>query len=153
MFQGAPDDGGAAPFTEATLNRREQFIFLQVPDQSVIEMSERVWKSTVCSAEHTAAVTTSCVTGWKLGRTQLTDVKLGDALLEVDLRISETFLSKKLWKSPVLMSSLPCGWPRPSCPLINCHICLDSGCSWLVILAPRASITEPNYSQYNRAQS
>ena len=29
--------GGAAPFTEATLNRREQFIFLQVPDQSVID--------------------------------------------------------------------------------------------------------------------
>ena len=29
--------GGAALFTEATLNRREQFIFLQVPDQSVVD--------------------------------------------------------------------------------------------------------------------
>ena len=36
MFQGALDIDGAAPFTEATLNRREQFIFLQVPDQSVV---------------------------------------------------------------------------------------------------------------------
>ena len=29
--------GGAAPFTEATLNRTEQFIFLQEPDQSVVD--------------------------------------------------------------------------------------------------------------------
>ena len=28
---------GAVPFMEATLNRREQFIFLQVPDQSVVD--------------------------------------------------------------------------------------------------------------------
>ena len=29
--------GGAAPFTEATLNRIEQFISLQEPDQSVVD--------------------------------------------------------------------------------------------------------------------
>ena len=60
----------------------------------------------------TAAATSSCVTCLKLEITQSVDAKLGVAVLEIDARISETFLSKKLRKSPALTSSLPCDRPR-----------------------------------------
>ena len=48
----------------------------------------------------TAAATSLCVTCLKLERTQSVDAKLGAAVLEVGARISETFLSKKMWKNP-----------------------------------------------------
>ena len=53
--------------------------------------------------EHNAAATSLCVTGKKPKKTQLADVKLGAAVLKVDARMSETFLSKKLWKSSCLL--------------------------------------------------
>ena len=74
--------------------------------------------------ERTAEATTSCVTDRKSKKTQSVDVKLVAAVLEVAARMSETFLSKKLWKASALISSLPCGRPRPSSVLIDFHSCL-----------------------------
>jgi len=55
---------------------------------------------------HTAAATSSSVTGRKPKNTLSVDVNGGTAALEVDARMSATFLSKKLWKSLALRSHL-----------------------------------------------
>jgi len=58
----------------------------------------RIGSEALCSfgRARTAMATSSSVTHLKLERMQLVDAELAAAVLEVDTRISETFLSKKL---------------------------------------------------------